>query len=573
MSARNVLEITEPRVLGLPESVCAAAAAYRAKTEAFLRGDLAAEAFRAEHVLMGIYEQRTPGLYMMRVRIGAGRVLPRQLRRIAALSKAYGNGIVHVTTRQDLQIHGVAIENTPHIVEALLFEGLSTRGSGGNTVRNVTACPRSGICPNERFDVSPYAMAVAEFFLSRASSFTLPRKFKVAFSGCPNDCALASVADVGFFAETRDGRDGFRVYAGGGLGANPRGGIQIAEFVPAGDCIEVAEAVRRVFEKYGDRSNRNRARLRYVLNRLGDDEFAIAIGQEAARIKTEGLKRPEIPVDNEPAANEPISPAGLAKNPFVLPEKRPGLYSIELRLPLGDISADDLVKLSHRAEAYGGGLVRTSQLQDLSITGVPAGEVPPALASLKALSVDLTRPRGPKTVACAGASTCRLGLCRSPDMAAAIAAAFEREAAPIVVRASRLHSPIRISGCPNSCAAHQIGWIGLEGRAQRVEGRLMPCYAVYCGGRPSSDGARLGERLGVVPAKRVPELLAHVYREALTDPESLAAVVRAFEQLPPQIPADWFMDFGSAEPFSAAGRSRHSGDVNEGAGIKDTGSA
>ncbi len=260
-------------VLHVPESVKEDTLNYRSQVKKFLDGQTSPVAFRAYRVPMGVYEQRTAGKFMVRIRIGAGLVLPYQLERIAKLSKTYGNGIIHVTTRQDIQIHEVNIEGTPDVLERLLEVGLSPRGGGGNTVRNVTACPRAGVCPREEFDVAPYAIATAENLLQDRSSFNLPRKYKIAFSGCSDDCAFASVADLGFFAHRKNGVKGFSVYAAGGLGSNPAVAVQIEDFIEAKEVFEVAEAIKRLFDKYGDRANKHKARLRYVLAKIGVEEF------------------------------------------------------------------------------------------------------------------------------------------------------------------------------------------------------------------------------------------------------------------------------------------------------------
>ena len=248
----------------IPDSVKEDTLGYRSQVNKFLDGQTSPVAFRAYRVPMGVYEQRTAGKFMVRIRIGAGLVLPYQLERIAQLSKTYGNGIVHVTTRQDIQIHKVSIEDTPDVLEGLLEVGLSPRGGGGNTVRNVTACPRAGVCPEKEFDVVPFAIATAEYLLQSRSSFNLPRKYKIVFSGCSADCAFASVADLGFFAHMKNGVKGFSVYAAGGLGSNPAVAAKIEDFIGAKEVFEVAEAIKRLFDKYGDRANNHIIDLRGV---------------------------------------------------------------------------------------------------------------------------------------------------------------------------------------------------------------------------------------------------------------------------------------------------------------------
>ncbi|HEX2999190.1 MAG TPA: nitrite/sulfite reductase, partial [Armatimonadota bacterium] len=250
----------------LPQSVVEDVRSFRREVEKYLAGETNAVAFRAYRVPMGVYEQRENDTYMVRVRGAGGVFLPRQVKRIAALAAEFGNGVVHATTRQDLQIHNVAIENTPAIFEHLLEVGLSSRGGGGNTVRNITASPLAGVNPAEPFDVTPYALALTEYLTANRANFNLPRKFKVAFSGDAADSALASVADLGFFAHVRDGVNGFAVYAGGGMGSQPALAVKVADFVPGDAIFAVAEAMKRLFDQEGDRSNRSLARLRFVVS-------------------------------------------------------------------------------------------------------------------------------------------------------------------------------------------------------------------------------------------------------------------------------------------------------------------
>ncbi len=559
-------------LLRIPETVREDVLAYREKVNVHLRGETTAVAFKAQRVPMGIYEQRAAGRYMVRVRLGAGFALPRQLEQIAALSKKYGNGVLHVTTRQDIQIHDVAIEDTPDVIEALLTVGLSTRGGGGNTVRNVSACPRSGSCPKERFDVAPYAIATAEYLLQHRSSFNLPRKFKAAFSGCGHDCALASVADVGFFAKVKEGVKGFLVFAGGGMGSNARGGIRIEEFAQPEQVLEIAEAVRRLFDRHGDRLNRHKARLRYVLNRLGDDGFRQSYQAELDAVRAEGLLG-EIPSVRDLAERFPREPkAGLVpaqdnidaetRYPgLVLAEKDPDLVTVRLAFPLGDVSADDLIVVARAAEEFGSGFVRATQRQELLIPGCN-GNLAEMLERLESISVfnEIRKPR-PRIVACAGASTCKLGLCLSRRLATAIT---ERVDA-LGIEASPESPVIHISGCPNGCGAHYVASIGLEGRAERHKGRLMPAYVVMAGGKPSKNGARIAEPIGAVPAKRVPDMIAEALAHNIKDADRLRALVSTYGAIPEDPPEDYFRDFGETTPFSLAGR----GPGECGAGVFD----
>jgi sulfite reductase (ferredoxin) len=553
-------------ILRIPKSVREDVLAYRSQVEKFLRGDTSPVAFRAYRVPMGIYEQRAAGKYMVRIRIGAGLVLPYQLERIAQLSKTYGNGIVHVTTRQDIQIHEVNIEDTADVLEGLLEVGLSARGGGGNTVRNVTACPRAGVCPKEEFDVAPYAIATAEYLLQFKSSYNLPRKYKIVFSGCSDDCAFASVADLGFFAHLKDGVKGFSVYAGGGLGANPDVGVKIEDFVADDEFLEVAEAIKRLFDKHGDRSNKHKARLRYVLRRLGAKEFVKLYKDERANVRKEGLQG-EIPelrdIALEIEANEPLPPVDsnqLQLSHTVSAEKVEGLFTVRLVLNLGDIRADDLIKAGQIAENYGQGFVRTTQLQDLLVTGVPAKNLEKVKSALGSLSINVISNSIPKVVACTGAATCKLGLCLSRGLADAISEKLGKN------NIQQSEFTIKISGCPNSCGHHYIGSIGFQGKAKRVNGRLMPCYDILAGAKTVEGDARLAERIGTVPARAIPDLLAEAFETGKNGEKQLKNLVQKYsDSISTQFPDDYYYDYGSQEPFSLAGR----GPGECGAGVMD----
>ena len=525
----------EEPILHIPQSVQEDTLGYRSRVKKFLDGQTSPVAFRAYRVPMGIYEQRTVGKFMVRIRIGAGLVLPHQLERVAQLSKTYGNGIIHVTTRQDIQIHEVDIEDTPDVLEGLLEAGLSSRGGGGNTVRNVTACPEAGVCQEEEFDVAPYAIAAAEYLLQDRSSFNLPRKYKIVFSGCSKDCAFASIADLGFFAHMKNGVKGFSVYAAGGLGSNPAVSAKIENFIEAEEIFEIAEAMKRLFDQYGDRANKHKARLRYVLARVGIEEFIKLYRAQRDILKTEGLPY-TVPKIRD------------ISSVYKVPEKP---VTVRLRLKNGDIPADDLNKVGQIAAKYGQGLIRTTQLQDLLITGIGEEDIDKVHSELKKLSIDVFGDGSSKIVACAGASTCKLGLCLSRGLADAISEKFSRNG----FSADLPETTIRISGCPNSCGHHCIASIGFQGKAKRVNGKLMPCYDVLVGAQTVEGDAHLGKRIGTVPAKKIPELLAEAFDAGEIKEEKLTNLVGKYSDFSSeQFPDDYYYDYGSNEPFSLAGR-------------------
>lgn len=531
----------------IPESVKEDTLNYRSQVRKFLDGQTSLIAFKAYRVPMGVYEQRAAGKHMVRIRIGAGLVLPYQLEKIAQLSKTYGNGIAHITTRQDIQIHEVNIEDTPDILEGLLEVGLSPRGGGGNTVRNVTACPRAGVCPKEEFDVVPYAIATAEYLLQDRSSFNLPRKYKIVFSSCLEDCAFASVADLGFFAHLKNGVKGFAVYAAGGQGSNARVAVKIEDFIDAKEVLEVAEAIKRLFDKHGDRINKHKARLRYVLARLGVEEFIKLYQKEREILKANGL----------PYAAPEIRDIALV---YRVP-KEP--VTVRLWLKNGDIPADDLNKVGQIAAKYGQGLVRTTQLQDLLITAVAQEDIDKVNSELGSLSIDVFDNGSPKIVACAGASTCKLGLCLSRGLAEAISDKLGQGKDAL---AKEFRTVIRISGCPNSCGHHYIADIGFQGKAKRVNGKLMPCYDVLVGAKTVEGDAHLAETIGTVPAKRIPDLLAEALSNGIVEEGLLKSLTAEYSDISVEsLPDDYYYDYGSDEPFSLAGR----GPGECGAGVMD----
>jgi sulfite reductase (ferredoxin) len=548
-------------LLRLPERIRQDVAGYGAEVARFQRGEINPAAFRAFRVPMGVYEHREVGRFMVRVRLGAGLVLPHQLERIAELGNKYGNGVLHVTTRQDIQIHDLALESTVAVQEKLLEVGLSARGGGGNTVRNVTACPRASVCPRAVFDVAPHAIATAEYLLQNPRSFSLPRKYKIAFSGCDEDCVCASVNDLGFFAHERDGRQGFAAYAGGGLGPQAAAGVSIEEFIEPAQVFLVAEAVQRLFDRLGDRANKHQARLRYVLRRLGREAFVAEYRKERAAVEREGL------AESVPALR-PLSASftGVSSERLEAPPPPPGFlagrdptrFILHLQLKNGRIPAADLVKVAHIARDLGAGLVAATQQQDLLVFGIPAECVEAARAALAGLDIG-GLPRRPKIVACAGASTCKLGLCLSPALADALEQrlrAVDTAAGPEV---------IRLSGCPNACGNHVIAALGFEGRARRHNGRLMPLYEVLAGGQPNEGNVKFGERLGAVPARVVPEFVAEVYAKGLISAETLRPLVARYARVPDPTPDELYLDVGGDEPFSLAGR----GPGECGAGVLD----
>lgn len=540
-------------LLPVPESIRRDIAGYADTVERFKRGELSPVAFRAYRVPMGIYEQRAAGTYMVRIRLGAGLLLPAQAEAIADLASAHGKGFVHLTTRQDIQLHDLTLEDTVTILDAVLAVGLSSRGGGGNTVRNISVSPRAHVAAEAVFDVNPHALALAAYLLSLADSFQLPRKLKIAFAAIPADGAFASATDLGFFATVRDGQRGFAIYGGGGLGRAPRPGMRLEAWIPETEIFLVAEAVKQLFDEVGDRTDRNKARLRHARARLGDKAFLEAYQRVRDRLRREGLPTTPPPLEGflftapAPEASDtdrlPSPPTG------VRPERSEGLYTLRLAPADGILPAEGLRVAAAVARTQGRGLLQATQAQELLITSLPGRAIGGAIQALSPFDPTLERA-ALQVVACAGASTCQLGLCLSRGLGAAIREAVATDGRPLPSDSPR----IRISGCPNSCANHTMAELGFEGRAQSVGDRTLPMYAVYGPARVGQDEAELGRRLGVIPAKTVPDLVLHYLHGEDRSEAALLDRIEAYQRLPDPIPEDWFVDWGASVPFAVGAR-------------------
>jgi sulfite reductase (ferredoxin) len=341
----------------LPEDLKKDIEAYKSEIESFLKGEIHPTQFRGKRVPRGIYEQRANDTFMMRIRIPAGGITPVQMEKASELSKKYGNGVLHITTRQDVQLHWVKLKDTPEVMFELLKVGLTTKGGGGNTVRNITACYEAGICKSECFNVSPFAIALTEHLIKDPKSYTLPRKFKIAFSGCGDDCSNATVNDVGFIAAERSfngtNEYGFRVYVAGGMGAKSKVAEKLEDFIPLNDVGNTAEAIKRVFDKHGNRKNKHKARLRFLFDKIGHDEFVKLYKNELKELKKEGGVKLEVREISKPseasapsadaadsAAEDETYKSWLLQNTFA--QKQNNFYYVRVFLELGDISAEQL---------------------------------------------------------------------------------------------------------------------------------------------------------------------------------------------------------------------------------------
>jgi sulfite reductase beta subunit-like hemoprotein len=516
---------------------------------------------------------------MVRVKIPWGGLTARQLECLADLAEAAPRGVGHITTRQNIQFHFVKPEDLTATLKRLAEVGLTTREACGNTVRNVAACPHAGVAPDEPFDVTPYAEATARFLLRNPMNQSLPRKFKISFSGCRDLCGLAPIQDIGAVAalrpESGEGGRGFRLYVGGGLGASPQVAQLLEAFTPAEVLLPTIAAIVRVFDRTGNRDNRNLARLKFVVRKLGMDAFRDLVIKER-----EGLHAilagniPPIDVRPEPSWSAP-SPAELAAAPNgdpvfgrwwatnVRAQRQPGYFMVNARLVLGDVTGQQLRLLAFVARRFADGWIRTTNQQNILLRWIPGAKLPAVYRLLK--GVGLAAPSADRLAditACPGADTCQLGITSSRGLALAIGEIFHDGHGHLADEAG---IRIKISGCPNSCGHHHIAAIGFSGGSKVFDGQQVPTYQVFLGASLDLDGTRYGRAALRVPAKHAPALvgrLLDLYRAERLEEETFEAfVVRVglprireavadLTELPLRTQApDAYLDWGGTEAF------------------------
>jgi len=494
----------------------------RAKIALWQAGGISEADFRAFRLLHGIYGQRQPGLHMIRVRIPAGMLSAAQMRVLARIAERFAGSRAHLSTRQDVQFHLVPLDQVVPVLELLVGAGLTTRETGSNTVRNVTVCPLAGICGEELFDVAGHARTLAWAFLGSPVASGLPRKFKIAVSGCQRDCAVSGIHDLGLTAVVRaeNGapRHGFRAVAGGGLGPFPVRAELLEEFVPEDRVLTLCRAVVRVFARHGNRTNRHKARLKFVLRERGIGWLRSAVRAEIAEI---GEETPE------PLAAVPgifggcLPPAGAARRKReapdadydawaranVVPQRQAGRAAVFVNVPEGNLTGDQMRLLADLAEQAGDGHLRTTATQDIVLTSVPQVNLPRVHRLLKSAALGAPGAREVADItACPGSYCCNRGITKSMNLAAAL----REVVASYAERAVRQLS-IKVSGCPNSCAHHWIADLGLFGNARRIDGQEVPYYRILLGGSPGGDrDVQFGVAVASVPARLVPRAVARI---------------------------------------------------------------
>src|SRR5690242_10752030 len=376
----------------------AALAGHADRTARYVRRELTADEWRPVRLSYGLYYQLDHTSHMQRSKGPGGMLSAAQMDAMAAVADRYGRGGAHVTTRQDIQIHWVPIDGIIDLYGRLLAVGITTRGACADSVRNVTACPYAGTAPTEPFDVAPYCLAVHEYFLFNPLNLTLPRKFKIAIEGCEHDCAQGPVNDIGLYAKVRDGERGFSVFAGGGLGAQPFLAKPIRDFVPADELLVWCEAIVRVQHRFGERKNRNKARMKYLVQRMGLEKFRAAIETEVERVRAErgeelraqvreAIAEYRTPPPPKPHAARQDSLPGFDhwQRTNTRPQKQAGYRAALVQLPLGDVTSDQMRALARLATEHGNGTLRTTNDQNIVVPWVAEAALPAFHAGLVAI--------------------------------------------------------------------------------------------------------------------------------------------------------------------------------------------
>lgn len=481
--------------------------------ERYEQGSVTSDDWKRFRLARGIYGQRQPGsVQMIRVKIPQGLLLADQVDCLADIAARYSRGFGHVTTRQNVQFHFVKLEDCPKAMAELTRAGITTREACGNTIRNITACEFAGVCAGEPFDVTPYGEAITRYFLRREPFFDLSRKFKIALSGCPHDCAQGAIHDIGLLAQLRDGMPGFRVRVGGGLSTRPTEARVLEEFVPPDELLPACEAILWVFYRYGNRQNKSRARLKYVILTKGWNFFVAEYNKARAEIRARGDSK--IPIVFR--ADESASALSAAKGVILAPpshwlatnvraQKQPGYNAVTIRLRRGDITALQMRGVAQMVRDFGDGTVRTqAHDQNLVLRWVANGQLGALYAELERLGL---HEAGAGTIvdatSCPGGETCQLAYTTSRDLALDITRALEQPNGHAAQIAAARETKIKISGCPNSCGRHHVATLGWHGGVKRVGTGVVPVYQLHLGGGVDGNGARFGRQISKIPARRV----------------------------------------------------------------------
>ncbi len=485
------------------------------KIRLYKDGKLDDTQFKSLRLARGIYGQRQPGVQMIRIKIPYGKFTSEQLRKLADISDEYSRGRLHITTRQDIQIHYVNIDRTPQLWEDLEKSDITLREACGNVVRNITASETAGIDPDEPFDVSPYAHALFEYLLRNPVCQEMGRKIKISFSASDKDLAVSFVHDLGFIAKIKDGKRGFKVMLAGGIGAQPHHAQIAHEFLPEDQVIPFTESVLRVFDHYGERAKRMKARMKFLLKEVGLDEFLKLVKNEEKAlpyhtypVDTSAFdQKPQLPsFESTPVEIENQQAYESWKKTNVIPQKQDGLFAVGIKIFLGDFYTSEARKLAHIIEKYSSDEARFTIGQSILLRNIKEEYLPEVYNELKAIGFSKS---GYKSIvditACPGTDTCNLGIASSTGITRELEKVIENEYPEYL---SNRDMNIKISGCMNACGQHSLAQIGFQGMTIKSGQLIAPALQVLLGGGILGNGqGRFADKVIKIPSKRGPQAL------------------------------------------------------------------
>jgi sulfite reductase (ferredoxin) len=491
------------------------------KIALFREGKIDEERFRSLRLARGVYGQRQEGVQMIRIKLPFGKVTSEQLVRISKVSDEYSRGRLHITTRQDIQIHYVSLDRTPELWAELEKDDVTLREACGNTVRNITASENAGIDPEEPFDVSPYAYALFDFLLRNPVCQEMGRKVKIAFSSSDKDTALSYLHDLGFIPKIVNGERGFKVMLGGGLGSQPHHAELLSEFIPANQIIPTTEGILRVFDRHGERAKRLKARMKFLVKDLGKDEFLRLVEEEKKALSCQSFEIDTTAFDGpipEPLKAAPkVEIADVAafetwKKSNVIQQKQKGYVAIGIKVPLGDFYTDKARLLADLIKNYGANELRFSLRQDILIRNIKEDNLVFFYQELEKLGfVALGYNSTADITACPGTDTCNLGIASSTG----IATELERVLATEYPQYNENKDiTIKISGCMNACGQHNMAQIGFQGMSINSGKLVAPALQVLLGGGNLGNGnGRFADKVIKIPSRRGPEALRFILND------------------------------------------------------------
>ncbi len=516
MSISNLQQIPDPR--NLRDIID-----LRNKIESFKKGEIDAERFKHFRLTRGVYGQRQKGVHMFRTKLPIGKLTARQLARLADISEKYATGNLHLTTRQNIQFHYVKLDDATAIWREMAEVGLNAREACGNTVRNVTASANAGIDPHEPFDVSPYAIALYEHFLRNPICQEMGRKIKIAFSSSEYDTAYTYFHDFGFIPKIQDGKRGFKIVIGGGLGAQSMVAQTAHEFIEEEKFLPFTEAVIRVFDRLGEREKRFKARMKFLLKDLGLEEFlrlveqeSIAVAQKSIPVNHESWKETETPSPSPAWISTETTDDGFVcwKTANVFAQKQSGFYAVAIKLKLGNIDAETARQFAAVAKTFAADDIRITVNQGFLLRHVRPAALAPLYLTLQKLGLaDVGFGSIADITACPGTDTCNLGVTNSTGLATKLDNVLVAEYPDLLLEKD---IQIKISGCMNSCGQHMAAQIGFHGSSIKVGGKVAPAMQVVLGGGIEPNGKTyIGDKVIKLPTKRIPDALRTLLNDFL----------------------------------------------------------